>query len=193
MVVGLQSNQKVISFSLATSNDAHSIAALHALSWQRHYKGILSDQYLDKDVFEDRLEVWQRRFEHPSADQYVLLAKDDETICGLACTYLNDDPEYGALLDNLHVLAEWQGQGIGTNLMALTAEWVAKHDPVGSLYLWVFEENYGARTFYDRMKGHVAERDTIENVGGGSATILRYVWPDLQELVQQGSQDHSVD
>ena len=183
----------MITFQLATSDDARSIAELHALSWQRHYRGILSDQYLDKDVLEDRLEVWLRRFEHPSADQYVLLARDGDTLCGLACTYLNDDPEYGALLDNLHVLAEWQGHGIGVNLMALTAEWVAKHDPQGSLYLWVFEENHSARAFYDRMQGHVAESDMIENVGGGSARILRYVWPNLEELIEQKTQALSND
>ena len=87
------------------------------------------------------------------------------------------------------VLSGWQGQGIGANLMALTAEWVTKHDPEGSLYLWVFTENHLARRFYDRMQGHVAEKTIVENVGGGEAEILRYVWPDLSALLKYRTWD----
>jgi hypothetical protein len=37
-------------FRAAGPGDAHAIAALHAGSWQRHYRGAFSDAFLDNDV-----------------------------------------------------------------------------------------------------------------------------------------------
>src|SRR6188768_3459087 len=41
----------------ATAGDAGQIAALHADSWRRHYRGAYSDAFLDGDVLTDRLRV----------------------------------------------------------------------------------------------------------------------------------------
>jgi hypothetical protein len=42
----------------ATANDAEKIAALHARYWQIHYRGILSDAFLDGEVEENRLQCF---------------------------------------------------------------------------------------------------------------------------------------
>ena len=59
---------------------------------------------------------------------------EEETV-GFACTFLNHDSQYGALVDNLHVLKKYQGLGLGRKLMSLSAEWVRMHDPTSDIYL----------------------------------------------------------
>ena len=47
---------------VAGRSDAAAIAALHADSWRRHYRGAYSDAFLDGDVHADRLAVWTEQF-----------------------------------------------------------------------------------------------------------------------------------
>ncbi len=166
----------MITYLPAQPEHMEGIARLHALSWQTHYRGIFYDDYLDHQVIEDRMEVWKRRFENPSRDQYVVLALDDLLLCGFGCVFLNHSSQYGALLDNLHVHPEWQGKGIGKALMKNCCEWVARQDPQSKLYLWVLEENHTARVFYKALGGSEVEKIEEHNPGGGTSEILRIIW-----------------
>src|SRR5947199_8305345 len=49
----------------ATAKDVEAIAALHADSWRRHYRGAYSDAFLDNEVFADRLQRWPDRLQQP--------------------------------------------------------------------------------------------------------------------------------
>ena len=168
--------QTMITYSPALPEHMEGVARLHALSWQVHYRGIFYDHYLDHQVIDDRLEVWKRRFENPSKDQYVVLALDEQLLCGFGCVYLNHSPEYGALIDNLHVHPDWQGKGIGKGLMQQCCHWVTQKDPQSSLYLWVLEENQQARNFYLNLGGAEVEKIVEHNPGGGTAEVLRIIW-----------------
>lgn len=168
-----------------THADTQAIARLHALSWEQNYRGEFSDHYLDHEVWEDRLKTWTARMENPSAEQYVIMAKEGDTLCGFACVYLRHDPVWGALLDNLHVLPSWKKNGIGRKLMQKAAEWVWHQDPTSKMYLWVLESNAGARKFYERIGGQLAEKTIMSNPGGGESPVLQYVWPDLIQLVEK--------
>lgn len=54
----------MITYRLATPEDEASIAKLHAESWQKHYRGIFSDAYLDEQVVKERADLWAERFAH---------------------------------------------------------------------------------------------------------------------------------
>ncbi len=41
----------------AGPEDAEQVAALHADSWRRHYRGAYADSYLDGDVVAERMQV----------------------------------------------------------------------------------------------------------------------------------------
>ena len=166
----------MIQYSSASEKHTEAIARLHAYSWQIHYRGIFNDAYLDHDVVQERLDVWQRRFEKPSKDQFVVLANDQDLLCGFGCAFFNHDPEFGSLVDNLHVHPEWQGKGIGRNLMNHCIDQIAKLDQQFKMYLWVLKENHNARKFYERMGGRSVEQTTENNPGGGQAEILRIFW-----------------
>lgn len=164
---------------MAEPGHMEAIAHLHAFSWQTHYRGIFNDSYLDHDVLKDRLEVWKRRFENPSKEQFVILAKDDDLLCGFGCVYLNHHQQYGALLDNLHVHRDWQGRGIGEELVKRCTRWVQEQAPHSPLYLWVLKENRIALAFYEKLGGKQVENIIENNPGGGTAEIVRIFWEDL--------------
>ena len=60
----------------ALEKDASGIAALHADSWRRHYRGAYLDSYLDGDVLSDRLAVWTSRLAPPPGSHYTLWVLD---------------------------------------------------------------------------------------------------------------------
>ena len=91
---------------------------------------------------------------------------------------LDDDPQWGALLDNLHVRADWQRHRLGSRLVAASARVVVEERPGRGLYLWVLEQNDRARAFYAARGGREVERVDEEAVDGTSTVILRVAWPD---------------
>lgn len=172
----------MITYRPAIPADADAIARLHAYSWQQHYRGILRDTYLDHEIEADRRAVWRERFQRPKDTQHIIVATDKDKVGGFACTYAQDDPTWGALLDNLHVSADWQGRGVGRALMQRSAQWVQRQASPEGLYLWVFEANTAARAFYERRGGVRQESVIVDNPGGGQAPVFRYVWSDLNLL-----------
>jgi len=104
----------VVQYREATELDAGAIAALHADSWRRHYRGAYLDSYLDGDIVAERLEAWTIRLAPPRSNQATVCADVDGDVVGFAHTMFGHDPRWGALLDNLHVRSDLKGLGIGT-------------------------------------------------------------------------------
>lgn len=160
----------------ATEQDAEKIAALHAQSWQQHYRGIWLDSFLDKEVEAERLSVWTKRMRTPKPNQYILVAENDGEICGFICVLTHENPTWGALIDNLHVAKAYQGQKIGYELMKQGIAWIRRDDPRAPFYLWVLEKNTQARAFYERMGATNHEVIVEPNPGGGFARCCRYTF-----------------
>lgn len=167
----------------ATLEDAPAIADLHATSWEIHYRGMMTDHYLDHEVRQDRLEVWTERLSNPNEKQHIIMAKENEELVGFTCVFAEESLEWGALLDNIHVLPGHQGKGIGKELLQRAAKWVFAQDPAAKLYLLVFEKNVPSRKFYERMGGIHQELMQYQNQDGGFAPVYRITWPDLDVLV----------
>lgn len=53
--------QREIIVRKASSKDIAAIAALHAESWRRHYRGAFSDAFLDGEVEASRRKIWSER------------------------------------------------------------------------------------------------------------------------------------
>jgi GNAT superfamily N-acetyltransferase len=171
----------------ATADDAAMIAQLHVDSWRSAYRDILDPAYLAGPIERERREVWTARFARPNAEMAVTLAEDAAGPIGFICTFGNEDPVWGAMVDNLHVLPRAKGRGVGRLLLASAGKWTASRYPGAGLHLWVFEANESARRFYDRMGGVVVERITEPNpAGGGESLSLRYAWNDPASLGREG-------
>ena len=170
-------------FRPAGSGDAPAIAGLHADSWRRHYRGSYPDAYLDGDVEADRLTVWRDRLAVPDPSAATVVAIDGGEVVGFVHTIFDDDPTWGAHVDNLHVTADRKRGGIGTGLMASAASAVlARPQPTG-LYLWVLEANVPAQRFYASRGGVQEDEEWSDGPGGSRIHGLRYVWRDPAVLL----------
>lgn len=167
--------------------DAEKIALLHADSWKRTYRGLLRDDFLDKEVITNRLAVWNDRLEKERIDQCVLVAEERQQLLGFICAYGDEDSTWGSLIDNLHVAHAHHRQGIGTLLMRDAGAWLNSHYPQSGAYLWVMEVNQSARRFYEKLGAQNAGTvDKPNPAGGGSAKNCRYRWPRPELLIKAG-------
>ena len=134
--------------------------------------------------------MWNGRLTDPDAETCTLVAEDGATLIGFVHVVYHDDPAWGALIDNLHVLQTTKRGGLGTRLMAEAAATVAARPDGGGLYLWVLEQNLDAQAFYDARGGRSVERRAVHPPGGipgrlnGTPAALRYVWTDLSVLLR---------
>lgn len=161
----------------ADALDAERIAALHTRSWLENYRGNLPDAFLDEGLLEERLGVWRARLDSPSADQFVLVAVDGASLLGFVCAYGAYDPEWGSLIDNLHVAHASKRGGVGSSLMTQAGGWLASGYTDLGVYLWVWEPNSSARRFYETLGARNAGVSLIDTHGGGTSYCCRYVWP----------------
>ena len=170
---------------VATADDAKRIARLHAESWQRTYRGMFRDEFLDGPVIEDRLAEWRARFASPDPARFVAVAEDQSDLLGFVCVFGEDDARWGSLIDNLHVRQDAQKRGIGAALMRAAAAWCEETHPGRPIYLLVLRANTNAQAFYERLGGTNAGEDEREQHGGGIAYGYRYVWPDGRTILER--------
>ena len=113
-----------------------------------------------------------------------MLAEDESGLIGFVHTVFDEDPTWGALLDNIHVAHARKRRGVGSGLLARIAEAVAARPHRTGLYLWVNEQNMDAQAFYEAHGARRVERAMSVPPGGvpgrlvGSPHKLRYAWDD---------------
>jgi GNAT superfamily N-acetyltransferase len=117
----------------------------------------------------------------------TLVAEGNGAVRGFAHSVADEDPQWGALLDNLHVRHDARRLGIGTRLIAETARWLEEHSYAGGLYLWVLKQNHAAQRFYEVLGGREVGGAVLNAPGGGSVPSLRYWWPQVAALRERAS------
>ena len=184
------------SFRRARPDDAPAVAALHADSWRRNYRGAYSDAFLDHEVDTDRLVVWTGRLTTDDGSTATVVAEADGELVAFVHVVFDADPDWGTLVDNLHVAHARRRSGVGTRLMAEAAGAVARRDR-GGLVLWVLEQNASAQAFYETLGGRRVERAAVGAPGGvadrlvGAPAKLRYAWADPAVLSSRPSRRSS--
>jgi len=172
----------------ARASDAEAIGQLHADSWRRHYRGAFSEAYLDGDIEADRNEVWTARLAAPSSSDVTLVAEHRDELLGFVHAIGDDDPQWGSLIDNLHVRYDQQRRGVGRLLMAAAGPAVAERSRHSGLYLWVLQQNTRAQDFYRALGGTCVEQAPCPPPGGqpgrlhGHPFRLRFAWHDASDL-----------
>lgn len=108
--------------------------ALHADSWRRNYRGAYSDTFVDREVMGDRQTVWTERLSQHRQDRRTVVVEVGGEIVGFAHTVFGQDPRWGSLLHNLHVVHDRKRQGIGSRLLAETARVVVGSESSTGLF-----------------------------------------------------------
>ncbi|WP_454722627.1 MULTISPECIES: N-acetyltransferase family protein [Cupriavidus] len=169
----------------AGPRDAALVASLHARSWQHAYRGILPGDYLERDAPAQRLRTWHARLvEGAEGPLEVTLARVDGEPAGFSCLQPHAEPESGIYLDNLHVMPQWHGTGVGKRLFSACARRVAAGWPGQPLFLYVLDANAQAREFYRRLGG--TEGEPFEDPFPGTGLMVaarRVTWRDVGALL----------
>jgi GNAT superfamily N-acetyltransferase len=166
----------------ATVEDADGIARVHVTAWQETYRGLMSDEFLDRLSVEQRAKRWKQTLSDP-ADVYhrVIVAGNDNEIVGFANYGKNrsDDAEYRGELFAIYVLKKFQGQGIGRELVKRVAQGLLAQD-ISSMLVWVLAKN-PYRRFYESLGG-VRLREQMIDFAGESLREKAYGWRDIRLL-----------
>lgn len=165
----------------ATPYDAAAIAHVQMTAWRSAYRGIVADELLGSLSTDERTLRWTEILQQPEQATFVAEICD-AGIVGFA----NGSPEregrdgFQGELYALYILPEWQRQGIGTHVTAVSANWLfaSRHD---TMLVWVLGAS-PYRTFYERLGGVVVAKRDIQ-VGSHTLEAVAYGWDDLKKLV----------
>lgn len=155
----------------AKTDKIEDVSKVYAESWKTAYKGIVPQDYLDK--LDDHRWV---SFLTSDIDR-LWLASDGEKIVGTATYAPARDRKYAGWgeIISIYLLPQYYRRGVGTRLLkeALSSLFEMGYDKV---YLWVLEENYIARDFYEK-NGFYHKNETKEIIiGGKRLNVIRYIY-----------------
>ena len=112
-----------------------------------------------------------------------MVAEMTSGLAGFVCVFPEEDATFGSFLDNLHVAPGLTGQGIGRKLLAESAGRLVTGGSRVGLYLWVMEQNYGARRFYERAGAEVVGSTLNTMPDHQQVVALRCYWPEPRTLL----------
>lgn len=162
----------------ATPADYPAIAQLQIASWRDAYVDQLPKEYLGQPVVDDVTGRWTGRKLAPK--DILLVSEASGQINGFALI-LALTPAY---VDNLHVLPEMRGQGIGSKLLKSAARALITQGR-NSLCLTVITTNYAALGFYEALGG-VRGPERAELMYQQNVAAYPIVWNDLSGLADLG-------
>jgi len=163
-------------------SDIQAVAGLHAASWQSAYRGILGDEFLDRDLIANREALWGRRLVDGCHASGGYIATIDGIPVGFAYAFFRVDSTWGTLVDNLHVHPVFKRRGMGRVLLRALSRKCEQVASDAGIFLWVYERNADAQRFYDRIGGARHERNIVDVPGGGTAAEWRYAWSSPRAL-----------
>lgn len=163
----------------AQVSDAREIAIVHVESWRSTYGGIVSDAFLSAMTYDEREARWHVIFSG-SQERIVYVAQDEAgKVVGFAMggPHRDKEPECSGELYSVYLLAEYQGYGLGRQLVQAVATDLlqAKHR---SMIVWVLSENR-ARHFYENL-GATYLLSKEAQIGEQQLSESAYVWWDLE-------------
>ncbi|USD21901.1 GNAT family N-acetyltransferase [Microbulbifer sp. CnH-101-E] len=167
----------------ASKHDVPTIANIHSVSWQENYRSVLSKQYLEDRVPMERMRLWKDRFEHPKSNQQVFLAEVEGNIAGFICLYMDNHPDWGTHLDNLHVRKGYHSMGVGKALFIEGARRAYQQAPHRGMCLLVNQDNIKAQSFYQKLGGRQVQESIWHAPDGSKVPTYWYIWEQLNELV----------
>ena len=172
----------MVELNIATPDDMAPIATLHAKSWQDIYRGLLSENYLNHDIFQNRLNIWQQRFTAPKPNQRILVARERTNLCGFICIYLDNHREWGTLVENLHIDKAYQGLGLGKQLLQSAAKLSHQQTADKGMYLEVLAGNQAAQTFYQKLGAFNARVQQWQAPDGSIVEEFVFRWQSVAPL-----------
>jgi ribosomal protein S18 acetylase RimI-like enzyme len=161
----------------AVIEDAPAIARVNYLTWLHAYRGLIPDSELDSLDLEILTEQWNQNLglANPRSGTFVVM--NGESLIAYSRFYPSidpdDDQDQVATVGSMYVNPDFQGSGVGRELIGAVLKAVKEH-AFTEATLHVLATNNRAREFYEYLGW---ERDLGADIGGsGEETVpkVRY-------------------
>lgn len=168
---------------VAVPGDEDAVAAVHVLSWQHAYRGLMPDDYLDHLDPAARAARYTFGRGEPGRP-YTTVAVDGGGICGFATTgpCRDADKADAGELFAIYVHPDWWSRGVGRTLIG-----AARQHLVGQEYLeavlWVLVGNGRAERFYLTDGWEPDGRRRLQEVQGIRVDEVRYIRSLVDQVV----------
>jgi len=156
--------------------DIHEYVACGIACWQSAYKGIVPDDYLENmpNETERRIEK-TTKYMNEATEHFYYCVKSENKIIGFVTfgkSWDEDKPAAGEI-GAIYLLEEFWNKGYGRQMMEYGLKNL-KDMGYHEIVVWVFEENYRSRRFYEKF-GFVLDGAKKERENGKTLITVRYV------------------
>lgn len=154
---------------MTNSDDRLAISKIYEESWKYAYRGIVPQSYLEK-IPEGQ---WAPRIEEDNRKNLVMIR--EEKLIGTSSfgrSRMAEMKEFGEII-SLYLLPEVMGNGYGSLLLKAALAELSKMG-FDKVFLWVLEENYRARHFYEKFGFVQSERCLVTEIGGKRLNEVQY-------------------
>lgn len=157
----------------ASFNDATAIATTHVEGWQKAYRGLMSQNYLDSLNISERQQLWQKRLDAPQSDQKTFVIENKNEVLGFSSFGRSRDSSDLGEIYAIYIAPHWWRHGLGHQL--LTASVAAlKEEGYQEAILWVLSKNERAIRFYQQAGWHSDEVSRHQEILDFQIQEVRY-------------------
>lgn len=151
------------------ADDRLAVSGIYEASWKYAYRDILPEEYLER-IPAGR---WVSGLDF--GDRIHLVMLDGGRYIGAACCCASRFPEFDGWgeIVSLYLLPEYMGRGCGKPLLEAAVAVLAAQG-YRNVFLWVLEENWRARGFYERMGFRPGGARRADVIGGKAVREMAY-------------------
>jgi L-amino acid N-acyltransferase YncA len=165
-----------------TDNDLQYIAKIYTENWRTTYLGILPDSFLKSMTYGHSKEKWSSYIHTDKQGAFVAVDEND-MIIGFAAYKPYDDLKKCLLLDSLHILQSFQGDGLGKKLIFTIGKY-AYNNGYEKMSICIVKGNDRAEGIYTHL-GAKPYKDFIDYFEGTPSNSSALLWDDLNMFISK--------
>lgn len=153
------------------NDDRYAIGRIYEESWKYAYRDIIPESYLD-NIHADR---WAHNLD--KCGRNTLLLIENDTFIGTSSYCKSRYPDFSGFgeIVSIYLLPQCIGNGYGRKLLDAAVNELVKLG-FSDIFLWVLEENYRARKFYERAGFVQSDNFLDDNIGGKDLREIQYFY-----------------
>lgn len=156
---------------IAKTDDKLAISRIYEESWKSAYKDIIPESYLNSIP----AGKWISNLEKTDLNTLIMIEDDTyigtSSFCKSRFTHLEG---FGEIV-SIYFLPDYIGRGYGKQMLRAVTGELSKLG-YRDIFLWVLEENYSARKFYEKFGFIQKDRYLEDNIGGKKLREVLYCY-----------------
>lgn len=153
------------------TDDRFAISHIYEEGWKFAYRDIILQSYLDS-IPDGH---WVSNLDKEGMNSLIMIETDIFIgTAGYCKSRFSDFDGFGEIV-SIYLLPQYIGKGYGKYLMDAVIDELSKLG-YRDIFLWVLEENYRARKFYEKFGFICSDRYLDDNIGGKKLREVQYVY-----------------